>query len=65
MSMIIEKFYLHVRFHCPIQGSNAILTGMKGLHHPLDGVTIPEYKLLHFIQQTKFFGKEKKALAFN
>ncbi len=36
-----------------------------GLHHPLDGVTNPEYKLLHFIQLTKFFGKEEKALAFN
>jgi hypothetical protein len=36
-----------------------------GLHHPLDGVTSPEYKLLHFIQLPKFFCKEKKALAFN
>jgi hypothetical protein len=34
-----------------------------GLHHPLDGVTNPEYKLLHFIQ-LNFFCKEK-ALAFN
>jgi hypothetical protein len=25
-----------------------------GLHHPLDGVTNPEYKLLHFIQLTNF-----------
>jgi hypothetical protein len=36
-----------------------------GLHHLLDGVTNPEYKLLYFIQQTKFFCKEEKALAFN
>jgi hypothetical protein len=36
-----------------------------GLHHPLDGVTNPEYKLLHFIQLTKFSCKEKKALALN
>ncbi len=36
-----------------------------GLHHPLDGVTNPEYKLLCFIQLTKFFYKEEKALAFN
>jgi hypothetical protein len=36
-----------------------------GLHHSLDGVTNPEYKLLHFIQLTKFLGKEEKALAFN
>jgi hypothetical protein len=35
-----------------------------GLHHPLDGVTNPEYKLLHFIQIT-IFCKEKKALPFN
>ncbi len=35
------------------------------LHHPLDGVTNPEYKLLRFKQLTKFFCKEKKALAFN
>jgi hypothetical protein len=34
-----------------------------GLHHPLDGVTNPEYKLFCFIQLTKFFCKEKKALA--
>jgi hypothetical protein len=36
--------------------------GSIGLHHPLDGVTNPEYKLLHFIQLTKCFCKEKKAL---
>ncbi len=35
------------------------------VHHPLDGVTNREYKLLHFIQLTKFFCKGKKALAFN
>ncbi len=35
------------------------------LHHPLDAVNNPEYKLLRFIQLTKFFCKEKKALAFN
>jgi hypothetical protein len=34
------------------------------LHHPQDGVTNPEYKLLRFIQLTIFY-KEKKALAFN
>jgi hypothetical protein len=38
---------------------------LKGLHHPLDGITNPEYKLLCFIQLTKFFWKEEKALAFN
>jgi hypothetical protein len=30
------------------------------LHHPLDGVTNPEYKLLHFIQLTKFFVKRRR-----
>jgi hypothetical protein len=36
-----------------------------GFHHPLDGVTNPKYKLLHFIQLTKFFCKEKKAQEFD
>jgi hypothetical protein len=36
-----------------------------GLHHPLDGVTNPEYKLLRFIQLTNFFAKKRSALAFN
>jgi hypothetical protein len=36
-----------------------------GLHHPLDGVTNPECKLLHFIQLTKLVCKNKMALAFN
>ncbi len=48
---------LQVRVNVSIQA--------MGLHHPLDGVTNPEYKLLPFIQLTKFFCKEKKALAFN
>jgi hypothetical protein len=30
-----------------------------GLHHPLDGVTNPKYKLLHLIQLTFFFQKEE------
>jgi hypothetical protein len=30
-----------------------------GLHHPLDGVTNPEYKLLHFIQLKFFFAKRR------
>jgi hypothetical protein len=50
-------------------GKPQILTPEKlsliGLHHPLDGVTSPEYKLLHFIHLTKFFCKEKKAKTFN
>ena len=32
-----------------------------GLHHPLDGVTNPEYKLLCFIQLTKFLQREEGA----
>ncbi len=35
-----------------------------GLHHPLDGITNPKYKLLHFIQLT-FFSKKNRALGFN
>ncbi len=31
-----------------------------GLHHPLDGVTNPEYKLLLFLQLTKFNAKSGK-----
>ncbi len=31
-----------------------------GLHHPLDGVTNPEYKLLHFIQLPNFFVKRRR-----
>jgi len=30
-----------------------------GLHYPLDGVTNPEYKLLHFIQLTNFLQREE------
>jgi hypothetical protein len=36
-----------------------------GLHHPIDGITKHEDKLLHFIQLKYFFSKEKKALDFN
>jgi hypothetical protein len=36
---------------------------VTGLYHPLDGVTNPKYKLLHFLTTT-FFYKEKKAIAF-
>ncbi len=35
-----------------------------GLHHSPDGITNPKEKLLRFIT-TKFFCKEKNALAFN
>ncbi len=45
-----------------IIGGN-ILVHQIGLHHPLDGITNPEYKLLHFIQLTIF--RKKEALAFN
>ncbi len=30
-----------------------------GLHHPLDGVTNPEYKLLRFIQLIIFLQREE------
>ncbi len=35
-----------------------------GLYHPLDGLTNPQQKLLHFLTIT-FYYKEKKALAFD
>ncbi len=41
------------------------MPGPIGLHHPLDGITNPKYKLLHFIQLTKFYFENKRALAFN
>jgi hypothetical protein len=44
--------------------TSLILRIAMGLDHPLDGITNPKYKLLHLIK-TKFFCKEKKALAFN
>ena len=30
-----------------------------GLHHPLDGVTNPKYKLLHFIELTIVFAERR------
>ncbi len=30
-----------------------------GLHHPLDGITSPEYKLLRFMQLTIFLQREE------
>jgi hypothetical protein len=36
-----------------------------GLYHPLDTVTNPKYKLLHFLTTKNNFCKVKKALAFN
>jgi hypothetical protein len=35
-----------------------------GLHHPLDGVTNPEYKLLCFIQPTNFFLQREEGTSF-
>ncbi len=37
-----------------------IILDAIGLHHPLDGVTNPEYKLLRFIQLTNFFAKRRR-----
>jgi hypothetical protein len=31
-----------------------------GPHHPLDGITSSEYKLLRFIQLTKIFAKRRR-----
>jgi hypothetical protein len=38
---------------------NSIYGTLIGLHHPLDGVTNPEYKLLCFIQLTNFLQREE------
>ncbi len=35
-----------------------------GLYHPLDGITNPMYKLLHFWTTKNFFCEEKKAVAW-
>ena len=35
-----------------------------GLHHPLDGVTNPEYKLLRFKQLTNFFLQREEGTSF-
>ncbi len=45
------------------QASNRLAV-QWGLDNPLDGITIPKYKLLHFFT-TKKNCKEKKALALN
>jgi hypothetical protein len=47
------------------QKSRVSLEKMRiGLYNPLDGVTNPQYKLLHFLTLT-FFYKEKKAPDLN
>jgi hypothetical protein len=43
-----------------LESSIALLEASIGLHHPLDGVTNPEYKLLRFIQLNKFFAKRRR-----
>jgi hypothetical protein len=50
--------YLPYYFEC-----NLNFKAIK-LHHPLDGITNPKYKLLRFIQIT-IFCEKKRALAFN
>jgi hypothetical protein len=70
-----KKFYNIVprcRCHKPVFSSSLTLLQNKleglsmkrlnviGLHHPLDGVTSPEYKLLRFKQLTKFSPKNRK-----
>ncbi len=66
----IFGFIIHMDFadFCHSATENhkmALILSIIGLHHPLDGVTNPKYKLMCFIQLTKFFCKEKKTLAFN
>jgi hypothetical protein len=49
----------------PVLGSLPLAFALPGLYHPLYGVTIPKYKLLHFLTTKIKFCKEKKILAFN
>ncbi len=44
---------------------NGHLLNVIGLHHPLDGITNLEYKLMCLIQLTIFFVKRRSQLAFN
>ncbi len=44
---------------CYAECCGAFVTILIGLHHPLDGVTNPEYKLLCFIQITIFLQREE------
>jgi hypothetical protein len=58
---VISQFSLQARMLVP--GWSFELS-IIGLYHPLDDITNPKCKLLHFFTIT-FFNKEKKALAFN
>jgi hypothetical protein len=46
------------------QGHSVNMT-LIGLYHPLDGITNPKYKMLHFLTTKNNFREEKKAVAFN
>jgi hypothetical protein len=43
-----------------LEGLSIKRLNVIGLHHPLDGVTSPKYKLLRFKQLTKFSPKNRK-----
>jgi hypothetical protein len=45
---------LHKTHLCLKESSKVLFTHPIGLHHPLDGVTNPEYKLFRFIQVAIF-----------
>jgi hypothetical protein len=62
-------------FYCGMATNYTFIRLARGVHiviwwnlirlcRPLDDITNAKYKLLHFLT-TKFFYKEKKALAFN
>ncbi len=44
-----------------VEGSEwlQVVIYLIGRHHPLDGITNPEYKLLHFVQLTEFWQREE------
>jgi hypothetical protein len=57
---VIYQFSLQARVFVP---GRSFKLSLIGLYYPLNGVTNPQYKLLHFFTIT-FFNKEK-ALTFN
>ncbi len=63
-SLAIKTKYFLAKVRLSLFSKNKDCFCPIGLHHPIDGVTNPMYKLLRFIQLT-FFCKEKKVLAFN
>jgi hypothetical protein len=54
---LLFVIFFTLDFKCVTQDKLKVVNDIIGLHDPLDGVTNPEYKLLHFIQLTIFLQK--------